>query len=220
MLKSDVFNRFARVMVENKYGKINLYQKQNLFFIQRHKGNTPPHKINYLAYIQALADMGVKKILSVNSVGSLKKKIKPGSLLVPDDFISVWNTPTFFDKEIKHITPNFCEDLRTVLYKTVRQLGFRVYDGGIYLQTPGPRLETPAEIKMFSKFADVVGMTLGSEVTLANEKNINFAAICMIDNYANGLVGTMDYDKIKEGAAKNLSKIEKILRIFLRKYES
>jgi 5'-methylthioadenosine phosphorylase len=63
-----------------------------------------------------------------------------------------------------------------------------VHDGGVYWQTPGPRFETRAEIAMMSQFADLVGMTMASEAVVANELGLEYAAICSVDNYANGLV--------------------------------
>jgi len=69
--------------------------------------------------------------------------------------------------------------------------------GGTYVQTRGPRFETVAEIAALSQFADLVGMTLASEATLACELSIPFAAICTVDNYANGLAdGVLTYDEV------------------------
>ena len=59
--------------------------------------------------------------------------------------------------------------------------------GGVYVQTRGPRIETVAEVAALAKIADIVGMTVASEATLACELGMDFAALCTIDNYANGL---------------------------------
>ncbi|TSC53384.1 MAG: 5'-methylthioadenosine phosphorylase [Parcubacteria group bacterium LiPW_39] len=215
LMESKIFAGWAKIAVKNKYGRVNIYQKGSVIFVQRHEGNVPPHKINYRAYIQALADRGVKKIISVNSVGSLKKSIKVPGLLLPHDFISPWHIPTFFNNEIKHVRPQFSERLRNVIIKCCRRLKTPIYERGIYWQAIGPRFETPAEIKMLARFADVVGMTLGSEATLASEKGIEFAAICSIDNYANGVAGEVNYEQVKAGAKKNLANLEILLKDFL-----
>ena len=60
-------------------------------------------------------------------------------------------------------------------------------DGGVYWQTIGPRFETPAEIRMIAPHADVVGMTIASEWVVAGELGLEYAAICVVDNLANGL---------------------------------
>ena len=73
--------------------------------------------------------------------------------------------------------------------------------GGTYVQTRGPRIETIAEVQALAKFADIVGMTVASEATLACELDMEFAALCTVDNYANGL-GTevLSYEHIVDTA--------------------
>ena len=63
----------------------------------------------------------------------------------------------------------------------------RLRDGGVYWQTIGPRFETPAEIRLIAAHADVVGMTIASECIVAGELGLAYAAICVVDNLANGL---------------------------------
>ena len=60
-------------------------------------------------------------------------------------------------------------------------------DGGVYWQTLGPRFETPAEIRLIAAHADVVGMTIASECIVAGELGLDYAALCVVDNLANGL---------------------------------
>lgn len=218
LMESKLFSDFNKISVKNHFGQVYLFRKKNIFFIQRHYGDLPPHRINYSAYIQYLADQKVKKIITINSVGSLKKEIKVPSLLLPDDFISPWRIPTFYDNEIKHITPNFDNNLRKLIFKIGESLNIKIYFNGVYFQSNGPRLETQAEIKLFAQFADVVGMTLGYEVTLANEKNINIAAICTVDNYANGIRGGVNFQQIKTGAKANLKTVEAVVEKILLKF--
>ncbi|MDD4083809.1 MAG: hypothetical protein PHD05_10545, partial [Sphaerochaetaceae bacterium] len=57
-----------------------------------------------------------------------------------------------------------------------------------YIQTNGPRLETPKEISFFKTIgADVVGMTAASEIILAGELGIKMAAIAFSINPASGV---------------------------------
>ena len=62
---------------------------------------------------------------------------------------------------------------------------FRARDGGVYVQTHGPRFETAAEIRQVAGFADVVGMTCCHEATLCKEIALPYAVICVVDNMAN-----------------------------------
>ena len=163
----------------------------------RHQGNIPPHRINFRANMAALAILGVDRAIAFGSSGSLKEEIQPGSIVIPDDYMSLSDIPSIHSHAISHVMPVISE-------KIIAELGSvfplaRV--GGTYVQTRGPRIETVAEVNTLAKFADIVGMTVASEATLACELGIEFAALCTIDNYANGL-GTevLSYEHIVETA--------------------
>ncbi len=68
-----------------------------------------------------------------------------------------------------------------------RASGGELRDGGVYWQTIGPRFETPAEIRLIAAHADLVGMTIASECIVAGELGLAYAAICVVDNLANGI---------------------------------
>ncbi len=77
-------------------------------------------------------------------------------------------------------------------------------DGGVYWQTFGPRFETPAEIRFIAQFADVVGMTVASECVLAGELDLAYAAVCVVDNLANGVGdANLTVDEFEAGKAAN-----------------
>jgi len=151
--------------------------------LMRHQHDLPPHRINFRANLAAMAIAGVTDIVAFGSSGSLKPKFPPGSLLIPTDYISVTDIPSIHDHAIEHVRPELSEELSKKLAKLVPAARY----GGVYVQTRGPRIETIAEVKALAWIADVVGMTVASEATLARELGMNFAALCTIENYANGL---------------------------------
>jgi purine nucleoside phosphorylase len=62
--------------------------------------------------------------------------------------------------------------------------------GGVYICTNGPRLETPAEIRSYKILgADYVGMTCATEASLATEAGLKFAALAYSINWAAGIEG-------------------------------
>jgi 5'-methylthioadenosine phosphorylase len=155
-------------------------------FLPRHaEGHSlPPHKINYKANIFALKKAGINQIIATNSVGSLNKEMPPGSIVLPDDFIDFTSQreKTFYNDEVVHVdvTEPYCNRLRKILSNNGNTI-----DHGVYVCTEGPRFETPAEIKMFSKVGgDLVGMTGLPEVVLAREKEICYSSICIVSNFA------------------------------------
>lgn len=172
------------------YGPVNILFKEKITFVPRHgiQSEIPPHRINHRANISAFKEQGISMIISVNSVGSLKMEFSPPSIMVPHDYIGIWDTQTFFDDRIVHIVPGLDIELRENLLALTKKYELDVIPKGIYIQTKGPRLETKSEVKMLATFADVVGMTMASEATLSEELKLRYVSICSIDNYAHGLV--------------------------------
>lgn len=148
-----------------------------------------PHRIDHVAHVRALLDLGCDRIVAVSSVGSLRTSLPVGSFLVPDDFIAL-DQPTIAasDDEGQHVVPGFSVEWRTAVLDAWRShVDEPVVDGGVYWQANGPRFETPAEIRMVAQHADVVGMTVASECTAACQLGIEYAAVCIVDNLANGI---------------------------------
>ena len=187
---------------------------QEIVFIPRHgkEQNIPPHRINYRANMRAFKDLGVEEIIGVTSVGSLKRTITPQSLIVPHDYISLFTVPSYYDNELVHVTPGLDESLRVRIIGAAQDLGAEVVDRGVYFQTLGPRLETKAEIDFIKDYADVVGMNMASEATLATELELRYANISTVDNYAHGIVEEpLEYEDIVAAAAKSRADLEKVL---------
>jgi len=202
--------------VKTPYGDAVLLEGEGLVFIQRHgAGNIPPHRINHRANVWALKEH-TDTVIGVGSVGSLKRELKPPAIVIPDDYIHL-NPPTFFDEEVRHVTPGFDEGLRKHILDSARWHKIRVIGKGVYVQTRGPRLETKAEVRMFSRCGDIVGMTLASEATLACELGLKYAAVCSVDNYAHGITKRkLDFEDVKRVSRENSAAVEKLLKNVIR----
>ncbi len=188
-----------KTIVATPYGKAEIHTGA-FALLMRHQHNLPPHRINYRACLAALAVLGVDTIVAFGSAGSLKREIPPGSIAIPTDYISVTDIPSIHECTIDHIRPELDADL----IRTLGELVPEARVGGVYVQTRGPRIETVAEVKALARVADVVGMTVASEATLALELGMRFAAICTVDNYANGLgEETLTYEHILETSREN-----------------
>ncbi len=163
--------------------------------LMRHQQDLPPHRINFRANLAALAIAGADRIVAFGSSGSLNHDIVPGSLVIPTDYLSMGGIPSIHDHAVAHVMPELSPELSQDLRRIIPSARL----GGTYVQTRGPRFETVAEIAVLSRFADLVGMTLASEATLARELSIPFAAICTVDNYANGLADSvLTWDEVLE----------------------
>ena len=147
-----------------------------------------PHEIDHVANLRGLAEAGCDRVLAIGSVGGLRPELGPGTFVCPDDFIALDPAPvTALTGAAAHSVPGFDERWRRRVLDAFGESGVAVRDGGVYWQTAGPRLETRAEIRTIAERADVIGMTIGTECVVAGELGISYAAICVVDNLANGV---------------------------------
>ena len=196
-----------RTGTNTPYGPAELYRGE-IAILLRHQFNRPPHRINFRAMASALALAGVDRVVALGSVGSLRTSHPPGSILIPDDYLSMAPVPSIHNHMQQHVMPEIDADLRTRLADLIPD----ARNGGVYAQTAGPRIETRAEIAALAKYADVVGMTVASEATLCNELGIRFAAVCMVDNYAHGVTeDILSYEHILAMAKANTKRTETIV---------
>ena len=211
--------------VDTPYGKpsgpvrIGRIGSTEVAFLARHGAGhaIPPHRINHRANIWALRELGARRIVALSSVGSLHKDLRPGSLAVPHDYLCLGELPTFYDDKVVHATPTLDERVRKALLAAAKRSGVPARARAVYAQTRGPRLETRAEIRLLSDYADVVGMTMASEATLAAEADVGYACLCTVDNYAHGVAAkTLSYEEIRRGARRNAKKVAALLPDALR----
>ena len=149
-----------------------------------------PHEINHKANIWALRSLGVRWLVSVTAVGSLREEFAPRDIVVPDQMIDRTATAakhTFFGNGIAaHISfaDPYCGDLRALLLEAARSLAPRLHDGGTYLCMNGPAFSTRAEAAMHRMLgAGIIGMTNGPEARLSREAEISAAALALVTDY-------------------------------------
>jgi 5'-methylthioinosine phosphorylase len=174
--------------------------------VQRHDDGAYvlPHEIDHAANLRALTEQGCDRVLAIGSVGSLNAELPVGSLLCPDDFIALHLGLSTFGDERAHRAPAFDHAWRQEVLQAWSASGGEVRDGGVYWQTIGPRFETPAEIRLMGAHADVVGMTIASECIVAAELGLAYAAICVVDNLANGIgPGPLEIIELEAARAAN-----------------
>jgi 5'-methylthioadenosine phosphorylase len=191
-----------RKVVRTPYGEpsgaltFGAIRGRGMVFLARHGyGHTiAPHEVNYRANLWALKEENVSGVVSVASVGGIRRDVAPGTLLVPDQIIDyTWGRrSTFFEgagAPVTHIdfTEPYTQSLRQRILAAARACGEKVVDGGTYAATQGPRLESAAEINRLERDgACIVGMTGMPEAALARELGLEYAAIAVSANYAAG----------------------------------
>lgn len=161
-------------------------------FLPRHgRGHRiTPTEIPVRANIWALKSLGVEWLISVSAVGSLRKKIAPRDLVIPDQLFDRTKSRvnTFYEGGIVvHCTfaEPFCSTLSGLLLESARELDdVKVHAGGTYVCMEGPLFSTKAESKTYRRWGmDIIGMTALPEAKLAREAELCYATIACATDY-------------------------------------
>lgn len=168
---------------------------RSVAFLPRHGRHheLPPHRVNYRANAWAMRDLGVTRIFGPCAVGSLQRRIEPGSVVVVDQLVDrTWGRPdTFFDgPEVVHVSfaDPYCPELRGGAVAASRAEGLATHDGGTVVVVQGPRFSTRSESAWFrAQGWEVVNMTQHPEAYLARELGLCYAGIALVTDYDVGI---------------------------------
>lgn len=165
---------------------------RSVAFLARHGVNHEllPSEINYRANVWALKSVGVRTIVSVSAVGSLREEIRPGELALPAQYIDFTRgvrAASFFGRGlVAHVSTAqpTCSATARLVANAAREMGLPVHEDRTYACVEGPRLGTRAEsFFLRSSGADIVGMTNVPEVFLACEAQLGYCTIAVVTDY-------------------------------------
>ncbi len=149
-----------------------------------------PSQVPARANFWALKQLGVRWVVSVSAVGSLRETIRPLDFVVPDQVIdrTVRRARSFFDEAglVVHVALDepFCPELRRALIQAAIEAGPKVHDRGTYICIEGPQFSTKAESRLYRSWGlDVIGMTAMPEARLAREAELCFAVLALVTDY-------------------------------------
>ena len=102
--------------------------------------------------------------------------------------------------------------MKEVYDKAVSQIGAEP-KMGVYLQTPGPQYETPAEIRMMRNLgADAVGMSTVIEAIAAHHAGMEICGVSCITNMAAGILKQkLSHNEVREIADKSEKNFSRIM---------
>jgi 5'-methylthioadenosine phosphorylase len=182
------YGKPSDVVVTGKVGGIAVA------FLARHgKGHKLiPTEVPYRANIYALKSLGVRYLLSVSAVGSLREETRPLDMVLPDQFIDLTKhrTSTFFgDGAVAHVSmaQPVCPEVAALLAQAVEEQNFsglKLHRGGTYVCIEGPTFSSVAESNWYRNMgADVIGMTNMPEAQLAREAQIAYATLSLVTDF-------------------------------------
>lgn len=165
---------------------------REVFFLPRHgRGHRiAPHEINHRANIHALRSLGVRWIVCVTAVGSLREHFPPRHLVLPDQYYdrtSRREHHTFFGNGIvAHVgfSDPTSATLRGIIADVCAENTIPCHNGGTYVCMDGPAFSTRAESNAYRALGgDIIGMTNLPEAKLAREAEIALATIACVTDY-------------------------------------
>lgn len=187
-----------------------------------------PGEINFRANIWALKSVGVRTVVAVSAVGSLREDIHPGDLTLPSqylDFTRGTRVASFFGGGVvAHVASArpVCADTAALTARLARSLGCTVHEGRTYACVEGPRLGTRAEsLFLRGAGADVVGMTNVPEVFLALEAQLGYCSIALATDYDSWLEDPAQHVSAAQILALfrgNLERVQQLLAAVVAEY--
>lgn len=202
---------------------LGVLQGRDVAFLARHglHHDLLPGEINFRANIWALKSVGVRTVIGVSAVGSLREEIRPGDLSLPSqylDFTKGQRAATFFGRGmVAHISTAqpVCAATAGLIARVARTLGTKVHENRTYACIEGPRLGTRAEsFFLRGAGADLVGMTNVPEAFLAAEAQLGYCTISLATDYDCWLEDTSQHvsaDQVIALFHQNLGKVQQLI---------
>ena len=217
-----------RVHVDTPFGDpsddlvVGELRGRRVAFVARHgKGHRfPPHLVPYRANLWALRSLGVRQVLAPCAVGSLRRELGPGTVVVVDQVVDrTWGRPhTVYDQlgAVVHVgfAEPFCPRGRPVVVAAARQAGLAVEDGGTFVVVNGPRFSSRAESRWHQQAGwSVVGMTGMPEAAIARELALCFTTVALVTDLDAGVEGEsgVTHEEVLQVFAQNIEGLKAVL---------
>jgi 5'-methylthioadenosine phosphorylase len=217
------------VEIDTPFGKpsdvitVGKLEGEGIAFLPRHgQGHRlTPSEVPYRANIYAMKSLGVEWLISVNAVGALKLKFKPGQLVIPDQLIDLTRKreSSFFGEGlVAHIpfADPFCPVLSGILFRASQRLGAESHPKATCVTIEGPAFSSRAESKLYCSWdADIIGMTSSPEARLAREAEICYASIASVTDYDSWheQAEPLAVDVILDTLHQNVDTIKQIIKL-------
>ena len=222
------FEATEEIEVETPFGKpsdkfvVGTLSGKRVAFLARHgRGHRiTPTELNFRANIYAFKKLGVRFIVSLSAVGSLKEEHAPGQFVIVDQFFdrTKGRVSTFFGEGlVAHVSfaHPVSDELRGIMQQACETAGVTAKNGGTYLCMEGPAFSTLAESNLYRAWGmDVIGMTNLQEAKLAREAEIAYTTVAMVTDYDcwhpdHDAVTVTDIIRVLTQNAENAAKVVK-----------
>jgi len=174
--------------VEGHGGKLSLVRvggENVLVMAGRHHYYEARSYEGVIAPLSVSRALGVRKVVLTNSVGALRKGMRPGDLVLLSDHLFLQGPRMgrlLQGSWPRGVRPGYWEEGGAVVKEAAGRLGIRVTEG-VLLCVSGPMYETRAEAEMARRIgADVVAMSLAPEALAAWALGCRVVGLSLVTN--------------------------------------
>lgn len=168
-----IFGRLGDVPVLAMQGRFHYYEGYDM------KQVTFP--------VRVFKALGIKRLYVSNAAGGMNKEFRVGDIMVITDHINLFPENPLRGRNYNELGPRFpamtqaySKRLCEAAFDYAAKNDFRLMSG-VYVGTPGPTFETPAEYEYFRIIGgDAVGMSTVPEVIVANHAGMEVFGVSVI----------------------------------------
>ena len=142
--------------------------------------------------VRAAAELGAEILIVTSAAGGMNPLFHPGDIMIIDDHLNLmWRNPLLGrvipgDLRFPDMSAPYDRELIALAERVATQNQIRVVNG-TYVGLLGPSYETPAEIRLYRRYGDAIGMSTVPEVIAARARGVRCLGLSVISNLAAGL---------------------------------
>lgn len=170
--------------------------------------------------VRVFKALGVETLFVSNAAGGMNKEFKVGDVMIITDHINLFPENPLRGKNHEELGPRFPAMTEAYDKKLVAladqistEKGLRLMHG-VYIGTPGPTFETPAEYEYFRIIGgDAVGMSTVPEVIVANHAGMRVFGLSVItDLGGKDITEVPSHEEVQKAAIKAQPTVEAIVK--------
>jgi purine-nucleoside phosphorylase len=170
--------------------------------------------------VRVFKELGVETLYVSNAAGGMNKGFLVGDVMIITDHINLFPENPLRGKNYNELGPRFpamteaySHELIAKADEIAKELNIRVMHG-VYVGTPGPTFETPAEYEYFRVIGgDAVGMSTVPEVIVANHAGMRVFGISVItDLGGKDITDVPTHEEVQQAAIKAQPKVVAVIK--------
>ncbi len=170
--------------------------------------------------VRVFKALGVDTLFVSNAAGGMNPEFRVGEIMIITDHINLFPENPLRGKNYSELGPRFPamteaydKNLIRLADSIAAELDIRVKHG-VYVGTPGPTFETPAEYEYFRIIGgDAVGMSTVPEVIVANHAGIKVFGVSVItDLGGKDITEVPTHEEVQKAAMAAQPKMMQIMR--------